>query len=76
MLLIEDRNNLLGAIKDVEGLPVHTWHEQNEILAHPARIQLVAGGERAGKSFLGALKVINHLDEYRRGDVVWLVASD
>ena len=76
MLLVQDRKNLLGSIKDLEGVPVHTWPEQDEILAHPARVQLVAGGERAGKSFLGALKVINHLDEYRRGDVVWLVARD
>lgn len=76
MLALSDRKSLLRSIRDDEGEPIETWSEQDEILVHEARIQLVAGGERAGKSFLGALKVLNHLDEYKDGDVVWLVARD
>mgnify|MGYP003652873449 FL=1 len=70
LLLTEDRKTIL------EAAGFSTWQEQEEILDHKARIKLVAGGERAGKSFLGALSVINHLDEYENGDIVWLVARD
>ena len=70
MLLAEDRKALLSAIN------VDTWEEQDEILDHPARIKLVAGGERAGKSFMGAISIISRLDEFQDGDVVWLVARD
>jgi len=70
LLLTEDRNTIL------EAAGFSTWREQEEILDHKARIKLVAGGERAGKSFLGALSIINHLDEYENGDIVWLVARD
>lgn len=70
MLLPEDRKALLDTIG------VNTWSEQDEILDHPARIKLVAGGERAGKSFMGALSIITHLDEFEDGDIVWLVAAD
>jgi len=49
MLLSADRKVLLSTIG------YETWDEQDEILNHTARIKLVAGGERAGKSFLGAL---------------------
>ena len=65
MLLSEDRKALLNSIG------VDTWKEQEEILDHPARIKLVAGGERAGKSFLGALSIISKLDEFQPNDVVW-----
>jgi hypothetical protein len=70
MLLAEDRKALLNSIE------VDTWQEQEDILDHPARIKLVAGGERAGKSFLGALSIISKLDEFEPNDVVWLVARD
>ena len=58
MLLAEDRKAILNTIG------FDTWPEQEEILNHKARIKLVAGGERAGKSFLGALSVISRLDEF------------
>ena len=70
MLLSEDRKALLSAAG------YETWVEQDEILDHKARIKLVAGGERAGKSFLGALSIINRLDEFESGDICWLVARD
>ena len=69
-MLKEDRKLLL------ENIGISTWEEQDVILDHEARIKLVAGGERAGKSFLGALYVIAHLDEYNEGDILWLVARD
>ena len=70
MLLADDRKAILSTIG------YDTWSEQDEILNHKARIKLVAGGERAGKSFLGALSVISRLDEFESGDIVWLVARD
>ena len=70
MLLAKDRKALLQTVG------IETWEEQDEILDHPARIKLVAGGERAGKSFLGALSIISRLDEFVDGDIVWLVAAD
>ena len=70
MLLAADRKAILSTIG------FDTWPEQDEILDHTARIRLVAGGERAGKSFLGALSVISRLDEFESGDIVWLVARD
>ena len=64
-MLIEDRKLLL------ENIGISTWKEQDEIFDHEARIKLVAGGERAGKSFLGALYVI----AVTKADVVrkWIV---
>jgi hypothetical protein len=83
MLLAEDRKALLNSIEVAEdrkallnSIEVDTWQEQEDILDHPARIKLVAGGERAGKSFLGALSIISKLDEFEPNDVVWLVARD
>ena len=70
MLLAADRKAILSTIG------FDTWPEQEKILDHTARIKLVAGGERAGKSFLGALSVISRLDEFESGDIVWLVARD
>ena len=70
MLLAADRKAILSTIG------YDTWPEQEKILDHTARIKLVAGGERAGKSFLGALSVISRLDEFESGDIVWLVARD
>ena len=70
MFLKEDRKALLEAVG------FRTWKEQDQILDYKARIKLVAGGERAGKSFLGALSIINTLDEFQNGDIVWLVARD
>jgi hypothetical protein len=70
MFLPQDRKSIL------QGIGLDTWVEQEEILDHPARIKLVAGGERAGKSFLGALSIISKLDEFEDGDIVWLVARD
>ena len=70
MLLSEDRKALLTTVG------YGTWSEQDEILDHDARIKLVAGGERAGKSFLGALSIISRLDEFESGDICWLVARD
>ena len=70
MLLAEDRKALLTTVG------YETWEEQDDILNHKARIKLVAGGERAGKSFLGALSIINRLDEFESGDICWLVARD
>ena len=70
MLLAEDRKAILNTIG------FDTWPEQDEILNHKARIKLVAGGERAGKSFLGALSIISRLDEFEADDIVWLVARD
>ena len=56
MLLSKDRKALLSTVG------VDTWEEQDEILDHPARIKLVAGGERAGKSFMGAISIISRLE--------------
>ena len=70
MFLPQDRKSIL------QGIGLDTWVEQEVILDHPARIKLVAGGERAGKSFLGALSIISKLDEFQNGDIVWLVARD
>ena len=70
MFLPQDRKAIL------QGIGLDTWVEQEVILDHPARIKLVAGGERAGKSFLGALSIISKLDEFEDGDIVWLVARD
>ena len=70
MLLAKDRKSLLSTVD------IDTWEEQDEILDHPARIKLVAGGERAGKSFMGAISIISRLDEFVDGDIVWLVAAD
>ena len=70
MLLSQDRDSIL------ESVGLSTWPEQSNILDHPARIKLVAGGERAGKSFLGALSIISRLDEFEPDDIVWLVARD
>ena len=70
MLLAGDRKAILSTIG------FDTWPEQDEILNHKARIKLVAGGERAGKSFLGALSIISRLDEFEAGDICWLVARD
>ena len=70
MLLAGDRKAILNTIG------FDTWPEQDEILNHKARIKLVAGGERAGKSFLGALSIISRLDEFEAGDICWLVARD
>ena len=68
MLLTEDRKALLTTVG------YGTWSEQDEILDHDARIKLVAGGERAGKSFLGALSIISRLDEFESGIYVgWLL---
>ena len=53
MFLPQDRKSIL------QGIGLDTWVEQEKILDHPARIKLVAGGERAGKSFLGALSIIS-----------------
>ena len=58
IMLATDRKAIL------EQVDVGTWREQDEILDHPARIKLVAGGERAGKSFLGALSIISKLDHF------------
>ena len=63
MLLAEDRKALLTTVG------YETWEEQDDILNHKARIKLVAGGERAGKSFLGALSISNRLDEFESGDI-------
>ena len=70
IMLATDRKAIL------EQVDVGTWREQDEILDHPARIKLVAGGERAGKSFLGALSIISKLDHFEHKDIVWLVARD
>ena len=69
-MLATDRKAILNQVD------VGTWREQDEILDHPARIKLVAGGERAGKSYLGALSVISKLDTFENKDIVWLVARD
>ena len=50
-MLTEDRDMLL------EKLGFKLTEEQVKILDHPARIKLVAGGERAGKSFMGAVHI-------------------
>lgn len=60
---------------------LHLWrlagyHPSNEqFLAHmsPARLKLVAGGERGGKSFSAAMELIAR---YHLGELFWLVAID
>ena len=68
MLLAKDRKALLKTVG------IDTWEEQDEILDHPARIKLVAGGERAGKSFMGAISIISRLDEFVDGDITYRYA--
>lgn len=71
----EDRDWLFEQVK------FKPTKEQLEILNHPARVKLVAGGERAGKSRLGAMycfkEIVNSLiSKTSTKPVFWLVAAD
>jgi len=69
-MLVEDRDMLL------DQLGFALTEEQVKILNHPARIKLVAGGERAGKSFMGAVHILSKFDEVSDNGIIWLVARD